>query len=147
MIQSNKDYVLDNSLAEISTYDTPPFFTFPGDPAESATSRFKTAYRFIRRNKADAQAYAVGQIQTLYPTFTFPGNSSAKCSRDLGFFIDAIGMDIFLGGNAWTRAFITKYFDNAGNWVVGGLQGEELQSVAGFNAVRDYLQDAISNQL
>ena len=56
-------------------------------------------------------------------------------------------MDIFLGGNNWTRAFITKYFDNAGNWVVGGLQGEELQSVAGFNAVRDYLQDAISNQL
>ncbi|AIX20491.1 short tail fiber protein [Synechococcus phage ACG-2014e] len=147
LIQSNKDYVLDNSLAEISTYDTSPFFTFPGDPAESATSRFKTAYRFIRRNKADAQAYAVGQIQTLYPTFTFPGNSSAKCSRDLGFFIDAIGMDIFLGGNAWTRAFITKYFDNSGNWVVGGLQGEELQSVAGFNAVRDYLQDAISNQL
>ena len=51
-----------------------------------------------------------------------------------------------MGGNLWTRTFISKYFD-ANSWVVGGLQGEELQSIAGFNAVRDYMQDAVSNQL
>ena len=144
LIESNKDYILDNALAEIAVYHAD--FYIPPDPQEYDQSRFKTAYRFIRRNKEGAQSYAIGQIQTTYPTFQFPGNDSSKCFRDLGFFIDALGMDIFMGGNLWTRTFISKYFD-ANSWVVGGLQGEELQSIAGFNAVRDYMQDAVSNQL
>ena len=144
LIQENRDYILDNALAEIAVYHAD--FYIPPDPQEYEQSRFKTAYRFIRRNKAGAQTYAIGQIQTQYPAFVFPGGSTAKCERDLGFFIDALGMDIFMGGNEWTRTFIQKYFDGNG-WVVGGLQGEELQSIAGFNAVRDYMQDAVSNQL
>ena len=145
LITQNREYILDNALAEIAVYHED--FYIPNDPQEAARSRYKDAYRFIRRNKVDAQAYAIGQIQTLYPAFVFPGGSPEKCERDIGYFIDAIAMDIFHGGNLWTRTFINKYFIGNGNWISGGLQGEELQSNAGFNAARDFLQDAVSNQL
>ena len=147
LIENNKDYILDNALAEIAVYDTTPFFSFPGDASETEYSRFKTAYRLIRRNKDDAQTYAINQIQTDHPTFVFPGGNSAKCRRDIGYFIDAVAMDIFLGGNLWTRTFISEYFLGNGVWINGGLQGEESESITGFNAARDYLQDAVSNQL
>ncbi len=148
LIQSNRDYILDNALAEIAVYDETPFFSFPGDPSETTRSRFKTAYRLIRRNKDDAQSYAINQIQTQFPSFVFPGGSSTKCRRDIGYFIDAVAMDVFLGGNLWTRTFISKYFESGGqSWITGGLQGEESQSNFGFNAARDRLIEAVSNQL
>ena len=146
LITQNKEYIIDNALAEIAVYDQAPFFSFPGDPTETARDRFRTAYRLIRRNKADAQDYAIGQVSTLYPSFVFPGGP-AKCKRDIGIFIDAIAMDIFLGGNLWSRTFIDKYFQGNQQWIAGGLQGEELESIAAYNAARDYLQDAVSNQL
>ena len=146
LITQNKEYIIDNALAEIAVYDEAPFFSFTGDTVETAKSRFKTAYRLVRRNKEDAQNYAIGQVSTLYPSFVFPGGTD-KCKRDIGYFIDAVAMDVFLGGNLWSRTFIDKYFDGTGQWITGGLQGEELQSIAAYNAARDYLQDAVSNQL
>ena len=147
LINGNRDFILDNALAEIATYDESPFFYFPGDPQETTQSRFKTAYRLLRRNKAGAIDAGIAGIQSQWPAFQFPGGSDAKCRRDLGIFVDALAMDIFLGGNTWTIQFIEKYFIGNNNWIAGGLQGEENESITGFNAVRDYLQDAASNQL
>jgi len=148
LIEENKDYIIDNALAEIATYDTAPFFYFPGDDPEYNRSRFKTAYRLIRRNKEDALTHAINEIQSVHPLFVFPGGDTAKCRRDLGYFVDAIAMDIYLDGNFWTFEFCKKYFNEAGDtWVPGGLQDEQPQSITGFNAVRNYLQDAVSNQL
>ena len=147
LINNNRDYILDNALAEIATYDESPFFYFPGDPQETSQSRFKTAYRLIRRNKAGAIDAAITAIQTAHPAFVFPSGTPDKCRRDLGAFIDSLGMDIFLSGNQWTITFMEKYFEGSNTWVTGGLQGEETEAITGFNAVRDYLQDAVSNQL
>ena len=145
LIVSNRDYIIDNALAEVAVYHDD--FYFPGDVQETPRSRFKDAYRLIRRNRQDAQDYAILQIQTQYPTFTFPGGTTEKCHRDIGYFIDAVAMDLFLDGNYWTRQFVQQYFDGNGNWIVGGLQGEQAQSIHGFNAARDYLILAVSNQL
>ena len=146
-IVANRDYILDSALAEIAVYDDAPFFYFPGDPQETPRSRYKTAYRLIRRNKQYAIDTAIAAIQAQYPTFVFPGGTTDKCARDIGFFIDAIGLDVFLDGNQWSRAFVSKYFDNAGNPIADGLVGEVSQSVFGFNAARDVLMEAVSNQL
>ena len=152
LIQENRDFILDNALAEIAVYETEaPFFYFPEDDQETSRSRFKSAYRFIRRNSADTIQYAIDAINAQFPTFVFPNNSDEKCRRDLGYFIEAVGMDIFLGGNRWTRDFISQYFSGTysgtPNWIVGGLQGEEAQSIWGFNAARDHMIQAVSNQL
>lgn len=145
LIEENKEFIIDNALAEISVYHEN--FYFPGDPQETDRSRYKNAYRFIRRNTDDIINYAINAINTQFPAFNYPGGSDAKCRRDLGYFIEAVAMDIFLDGNNWTYKFISRYFDSSGNWVVGGLQGETAQSNWGFNAARDYMQLAVSNQL
>ena len=144
-ILANRDYILDNALAEIAVYDTTNF-SFPGDTAETEYSRFKTAYRLIRRNRDYIADQVINQIQATYPTFVFPGGTPDKCKRDIGFFIDAVGLDIFLDGNYWTRQFILQYFDG-GTWVAAGLQGETEQSEFAFNQARNFMQLAVSNQL
>ena len=144
LIEDNKDYILDNALAEISVYHED--FFIPGDDEFTGISRFKDAYRLIRRNKDAIQDLAIAAIQTQFPTFVFPGGTTAKCRRDIGYFIDAVAMDVFLQGNKWTVTFIRKYFDAQGNWVTAGLQGEESESIWGFNAARDAMIQAVSNQ-
>ena len=145
LIRDNKNFITDYALAEIAVYHDD--FYFPGDAQEEARSRFKDAYRFIRRTKDAAQTRGIDQIQIDHPTFVFPGGDTAKCRRDLGYFIDAIGLDIYFGGNSFTRQFISQYFLGNNLPIANGLDGENTESITGFNAVRDYLQDAVSNQL
>ena len=56
-------------------------------------------------------------------------------------------MDVFVGGNEYTSRFTLQYFDAVGNPINNGLVGEEAQSVFGFNAARDGMIQAITNQL
>ena len=74
-----------------------------------------------------------------------PGSS--KCMRDLGYFVDAVSTDIFLGGNKYSRDFTKQYFNVVGIAITNGLVGEQSQSVYAFNAARDWMKAAISNQL
>ena len=67
--------------------------------------------------------------------------------RDLGFFVDAVSLDIFVGGNKYSRKFISEYFNATGTaWIVGGLQGEEPQSKEAFQQARDQMMLAVANQ-
>ena len=70
-----------------------------------------------------------------------------KCARDLGYLIDAISTDVFTGGNKYSRDFTLQYFDNSGNPISNGLVGETVESVTAFNASRDLMKKAITNQL
>ena len=83
-------------------------------------------------------------IRDRYPNH---GQYEAKCKRDLGIFIDAIGLDLFVGGNKYSRTFIQEYFTSSGSWISGGLQGEESQSIEAFNQARDQMKLAVANQL
>jgi hypothetical protein len=77
-------------------------------------------------------------------TFT-PGSS--KCMRDIGYFVDAISTDVFLGGNKYSRDFTRQYFTSAGVAITNGLIGEESQSVYAFNSAKALMKAAITNQL
>jgi hypothetical protein len=83
--------------------------------------------------------------QTGIGTTSTPGGF--KCSRDLGFLVDAVATDVFTGGNSYSREFILQYFDGSGNPIVDGLYQEELQSLSGFTSASDYMKKAITNQL
>jgi len=74
---------------------------------------------------------------------------TSKCFRDTGYYLDAISLDISLGGgNRYTRKYIQNYFNAAGNaWIDDGLQGEEVQSLIVFNYARDLMKAAVTNQL
>ena len=77
------------------------------------------------------------------------GIGTSKCYRDVGFYIDAISLDVVQGGgNRYTRKYIQNYFNQSGTaWVDDGLQGEEQQSKIVFDQAVVLMKEAISNQL
>ena len=146
LIQNNKNEIVDRALAQIAIFS--PDFYFPNDAQTNATSRYKDSYRLIQNNKNEIVNNSIAAIVAAHPTFVFPGGSDAKCRRDIGYLVDAVSLDLFIGSNKYSRKFISKYFDNSGtSWIAAGLQGEELESVTGFNAAKDQMILAITNQL
>jgi len=79
-------------------------------------------------------------------SFVTPGE--AKCKRDIGLFVDSIGLDIYDGGNQFTVAFTKLYFNpQTGIKIVNGLAGEELESDTAFTKATEMMKKAITNQL
>jgi hypothetical protein len=72
--------------------------------------------------------------------------NEAKCKRDLGLFVDYLGLDLISGGNEYIRRHAGTYFDN-GSPISNGLVGEEAQSITAFNKARDLMISAVQNLL
>ena len=157
LIQSNRQEIIDRAFAEIAIqYDEVTWGTdwvVPGDQVVvNELNRNFDAYRLIQRNKEEIVESAYQAMLDLNPGFVVPGTGGIdnnKCKRDIGFFIDAVSLDVVLGGgNKYTRKFIQSYFNAAdNNWLSNTLEGEEQQSIQAFVAARDGMVDAVSNQL
>ena len=145
LIIANKEEILDRSIAEIavqyneSTWGTD--WVIPGDTITTERSRYFDSYRLIQQNRSEIVSGAFAVISG----FTANPNPS-KCQRDIGYFVDAISLDLFLGGNKYARKFTLQYFNNGALTEVG-LVGETAQSVIAFNQARDLMKSAINNQL
>ena len=142
LIQNNRDQIIDTALAQ-TTVEHPDYF-IPGDQQTDARSRYADGYRLIVQNRTEIVNTAWADMLVSYPAH---GQYEEKCKRDLGIFVDAIGLDLFVGGNKYTRKFIQEYFTSSGQWITGGLQGEESQSIEAFNQARDQMKLAVANQL
>ena len=75
------------------------------------------------------------------------GPGEIKCARDLGYFIDAISVDMFCEGNKHTRTYTEQYFTNATTPLSNGLVGEEAESVTAYQTAISEMKRAITNQL
>jgi len=75
------------------------------------------------------------------------GPGELKCMRDIGIIVDSVAQDLFWGGNEFTVGGVREYFNLAGTPISNGLVGETLQSVIAFNAARDVVNKAVTNQL
>ena len=106
-ISNNKQEIIDFAEAAIAI-DYPDYY-FPSDIITNSWSRFKDAYRMIQKNKAMIAGMAFDDMKTQYPSSSIP--SDAKCKRDLEYFIDAVSIDIYAGGNRYSRKFVQQYFD------------------------------------
>jgi len=81
-----------------------------------------------------------------FPQITNLGISTINtCARDLGYLVDAVSIDVFTGGNKYSRNFTNFYFNSATSVGIG--TSERIQSVYAFNSLRDYAKKAITNQL
>jgi hypothetical protein len=81
-----------------------------------------------------------------FPQTTNLGISTTNiCARDLGYLVDAVSIDVFTGGNKYSRNFTNFYFNGATSVGIG--TSERSQSVYSFNSLRDYCKKAITNQL
>ena len=140
LIQQNKRHIQDKAVAEVAV--SHPDFYFPDDNQTDTGSRFADGYRLISQNKTEIVQAAYDEIAIQYPGFVNP--SPASCIRDIGIFVDSVSLDLFQGGNRYTRFFTLEYFNGVGN---GSLSGEEAQTVTAFNKARDMMKDAVTNQL
>jgi len=142
LIVSNKQEIQDRALAQIAIDH--PNFVFPGEAATDDHSRFLDSYRLIQQNRQEIIDTAWKATYNLYPSVK---QTEVKCKRDLGYFIDAISLDVFLESNRYSRKFASIYFNQSGNPISNGLVGEEVESIFAFSQARDLMQDAITNQL
>jgi hypothetical protein len=146
LIYRNIDEIADRALAEIAIeYDEATWgnnWTFPGASLTAETQRYKDAYRLIQKNRDYIIDEAVNSIIVNFPSFINP--DELKCRRDLGYFIDAVSLDIFMGGNKYSRKFASFYYSGAS---VQYLDGEVSQSVLAFNSAKDLMIDAMRNLL
>lgn len=144
-IEANRKEILDKSLVGIAlSYGD---FTYPNDPVDDLSYRFKDATRLILKNKTEivGVAWTNTYNQFICDLQNVPDVQN-KCKRDLGYFIDAVATDIYTGGNYYSIEFVKQYFNN-GIPISNGLVGEEVQSVYAFNQARDLIKSAITNQL
>ena len=152
LIERNRQEIIDRAFAEIAIqYDEDEWgidWVVPGNQITTDISRFFDAYRLIQRNRQEIIDDAFNTMVELNPGFVVP-NGDEKCKRDIGYFIDAVSLDIFLGGaNKYTRKFIQNYFNSSGTaWLANTLEGEQNQSRQAFNAARDLMEQAVVNQL
>ncbi len=143
LIQANKIEIMDKSLAAIAIAHSD--FYFPNDVQTTRFSRFRDAYRLIQQNKTEIVNSAWNATVTNYPPIAATEN---KCKRDLGYFVDALSIDLFTGGNSYTIEFIKQYFNaTTGNLISNGLQGEVTESNFAFAQARELMKQALTNQL
>jgi len=144
LIQQNKKEIVDRAAAEIAVQH--PDFYFPGDIQTTDRSRFKDAYRLIQLNRTEIINSAYTVMANAGLPDPAPTDLESKCKRDIGFLVDYVSLDLFVGGNTYARKFILSYFDG-NTFISNGLAGEVTQSITAFNAARDLMKQAIANQL
>ena len=114
-------------------------FTNPG----TATASQIAAKDRIAANKAFIAAEINAWIAGTYPTAT---HDVAKCTRDVGYALNALAYDILYGGNSATvqQAAFFFYFDSSG--VSGIYTQDKTQTVAAYNRLQAIISQVVQNQ-
>lgn len=152
LIEANYQEIVDRAYGQIAIeYDESTWgnnWLPPGEAVTTDKSRYFDSYRLIQKNRADI-------INTAYVTVSdnppspAPANLETTCKRDIGYFIDAVSLDVLLGGgNTYTVKFLRNYFNSTGDdWIDASLEGEVNQSNAAFETARNQMKKAVTNQL
>ena len=85
---------------------------------------------------------AFDDMKTQYPGSTIP--SDVKCKRDISLLIDALTIDMYAGGNRYTRKFCQQFFDANGAFVYVNTQSAETKFA--FEKAKDRMNAALANQ-
>ena len=145
-VSKKRDIAYQNTLT-ISAADTNTF-TINVGAAGGALLCANIASSLTTLSSIATSAFTAGSISGL-PAENIGTDTTgeAKCKRDLGLLIDYSSIDLVNGGNEYTRKFVLQYFDNSGNPINNGLQGEEAASIVAFNFARDEMIKSFTNEL
>jgi len=131
----------------VSTDTSADALTFT-NPANATQAVINSKNQLIgNRNfaKAEIIAWINNQIATAAPGSTFDGftYNSVKCSRDVGYIIDALTYDLLYGGNSASIVAAYSYF-------VGTLSqlgaGQKDGTIAAYNRLNTVLSQIIQGQ-
>jgi hypothetical protein len=118
-------------------------------------AQFPAATNLLTRNRSYIQAEVIAWINAqialntgIWASFTY---NTTKCSRDIGFVVDALAYDLSHGGNQKTVAAAQAYVNalTGSNPTTTGtytlLSGQYLQDVASYNQVLAVILRIIQN--
>tara|TARA_B100000287_G_scaffold183671_1_gene173701 strand:+ start:379 stop:19995 length:19617 start_codon:yes stop_codon:yes gene_type:complete len=139
-VANNKQEIIDFAEGAIAVQFED--YYFPSDVITNPWSRFKDAYRLIQKNKAMIAGMAFDDMKTQYPSSSIPSDS--KCKRDIEYLIDAISIDMYAGGNRYTRKFCQQYFDANGTFTY--VNGQSAETKFAYEKAVERMNAALANQ-
>jgi len=133
-IKANFDTIIAIMTGEVSN----PVPVWPsvlqgGDP-DGVNARI-----ILQNNRTFLQAEALAWLALNHPSLTF---DTAKCTRDVGYFVDAVSWDISQGGNQSSVNTARLYFENA----VSVLPVDQREPTRGvFNRLSEIADEIVQN--
>ena len=103
--------------------------------ASYSSTNEQNAVAQLAANRAFLQAEILAYIQANYPT-VYAAMDTAKCSRDVGYIVDALRYDIMYGGNSASVRAAEAYFVGTESQLGAGQQAATV-------AAYDYLASAV----
>jgi hypothetical protein len=126
--------ILENGV--LSTDTAADALVFPAPPALPTPDAVEAKDQLIA-NRAFIQAEIISWINTNFPALTY---DQTKCSRDIGYIVDALCHDILYGGNTATLQAAQSYFVGA----VSQLGAGQQDATAGaFNRLGQVVGDIV----
>ena len=99
---------------------------------------FFNARTLMLANKPFLQEQVIARINAEFPTFVY---NREKCKRDVGILVENCAYDIAFGGNEKSVQSGLAYY----NGVISLIAGQETQTVAAINYLRDRCLEIITN--
>ncbi len=100
----------------------------------TAVTGYQDAFDLLQLNRAFIQAETIAYVNNKYVnTFSY---DKAKCQRDVGLILDAIGYDIVLGTNFNSNRAATFYFNGTGEKTLGT---QLIQTIEAIKYVKESL--------
>jgi hypothetical protein len=90
----------------------------------------------LQANRTFLRAEVIAYINDTYPNLTY---DQTKCSRDVGYVIDALSYDIMYGGNSATVRAAEAYWVGA----VSQVPGQQNQTADAFGHLSDVIIDVV----
>ena len=96
-------------------------------------------YAALQSNKASIQSQVIAWINSNHPGFVY---DQVKCSRDVGYIIDSVSIDLIHGGNRQSvMAGVYYYGFDEGS---SAIPGEIPQTAAAYNFIKSIVGDIIT---
>jgi hypothetical protein len=97
------------------------------------------AFAALQSNKASIQSQVITWINTNHPGFVY---DQVKCSRDVGYIIDSVSIDLVHGGNRQSIMSGVYYYGFDEN--SSAIAGEIPQTTAAYNFIKGIVGDIVT---
>lgn len=122
-------------------------FTLPPGLSTNLTNAYTLLYANIEYIKAEVIGWINAQISgNIAPFSTSYTYNESKCSRDIGYILEAVIYDLIYGGNSQSRDAGLKYYDGVGDAVTLQVPtGQKTASAATITYASTITQRIIQN--
>ena len=148
LIDANKEFIQEEAFGYIfQKYPNLQNIPYVNPNITNETGRYRDASSLIKLNRQEIVDTSYADMMANAAPNPVPPDLQTKCKRDIGYIVDAVANDLYSGGNSNIVDATKAYFGGAGVLLTNGLSGETASSAYAFGKARDYMKQALTNQL